>query len=308
MGMLGIEYFEKGKRFVKEGEDADTAYIVLEGEVYVVVNGMPYAVVGTGAFIGVTAAVLPEVVLIGSATAKTDVRCLALGRESLDQLRRLSATFDQACRRLASERVGQVSHFIDEQTHRNRAWAQSVVDAVRQGTASGPSEFPVRAPAAHEGSPMAVWLGILLDGIPESIVIGAGLFGLLAGSSQPLESVGFSDVIPYALIAGLFLSNFPEALSSSANMLAQGWNRRRIFGMWFALMVTTAVGAGAGYLLAGVLSETWLVMAEGMAAGAMLTMIAGAMLPEAAAMGRPNAVGLSTLAGFLTAIAFKLLE
>jgi zinc transporter ZupT len=84
--------------------------------------------------------------------------------------------------------------------------------------------------------------------------------------------------------------------------------RRRIFLMWLALMVITSLGAGAGFLAAGVLSETWLVFAEGLAAGAMLTMIAAAMIPEAAAHGSPNQVGLGTLAGFLAAVMFKLVE
>ena len=78
--------------------------------------------------------------------------------------------------------------------------------------------------------------------------------------------------------------------------------------MWFALVVITAIGAGLGALLEGVLSETWLVFAEGVAAGAMLTIIAAAMIPEAAEHGRPSEVGLSTLAGFLSAVMFKLLE
>jgi zinc transporter ZupT len=63
-----------------------------------------------------------------------------------------------------------------------------------------------------------------------------------------------------------------------------------------------------GYLLAGALNPTWLIFAEGLAAGAMLTMIAAAMIPEAVHMGHASAVGLSTLAGFLAAISFKLLE
>jgi zinc transporter ZupT len=73
-------------------------------------------------------------------------------------------------------------------------------------------------------------------------------------------------------------------------------------------MVITAVGAGVGYVVAGSLSHTVLVFAEGLAAGAMLTMIAAAMIPEAVHQGDANAVGLSTLAGFLAAISFKLLE
>ena len=73
-------------------------------------------------------------------------------------------------------------------------------------------------------------------------------------------------------------------------------------------MVITAMGAGGGFLLADSISRTWLSFAEGMAAGAMLTMIAAAMIPEAVHMGKANAVGLSTLAGFLAAISFKLFE
>ena len=78
--------------------------------------------------------------------------------------------------------------------------------------------------------------------------------------------------------------------------------------MWFSLMLITAIGAGFGYLLGGMLSHKWLIFAEGLAAGAMLTMIAAVMIPEAVYMGRANTVGLSTLAGFLAAISFKLLE
>ena len=115
-------------------------------------------------------------------------------------------------------------------------------------------------------------------------------------------------MIPFTLIAGLFLSNFPEALASSANMRMQGMGKRRIFLLWFSLMVITAAGAGGGFLLADSISGLWLSFAEGLAAGAMLTMIAAAMIPEAVHMGKANSVGLSTLAGFLAAISFKLLE
>jgi hypothetical protein len=100
-----------------------------------------------------------------------------------------------------------------------------------------------RAQMEHEGSPLAVWLGILLDGIPESIVIGAGHFAVVA-AHPAVDTLTFAQVIPYTLIAGLFLSNFPEALSSSANMLAAKWSRRQIFLMWFAPLVMTAVGRG----------------------------------------------------------------
>ena len=73
-------------------------------------------------------------------------------------------------------------------------------------------------------------------------------------------------------------------------------------------MIVTAVGADFGFFVVESLSPTWVVFAEGVAAGAMLTMIAAAMIPEAVHLGSANTVGLSTLAGFLAAISFKLLE
>ena len=67
--------------------------------------------------------------------------------------------------------------------------------------------------------------------------------------------------------------------------------------------------AGVSYNLTNIVKvHTWLVFLEGLAAGAMLTMIAAAMIPEAVVLGSGNLVGLSTLAGFLGAILFKLLE
>jgi zinc transporter ZupT len=91
-------------------------------------------------------------------------------------------------------------------------------------------------------------------------------------------------------------------------MQNQGWSKKKILVLWGSLMVITAIGAGFGYLLGGILSHTWLVFTEGVAAGAMLTMIASALIPEAAHLGSPNLVGLSTSGGFITALLFKLLE
>ena len=123
-----------------------------------------------------------------------------------------------------------------------------------------------------------------------------------------MESVSFALLVPYTLIAGLFLANFPEAMSSSIGMRKQGWKGLKIFLMWFSLMVITAIGAGFGYRLGGSVDHSVVVFIEGLAAGAMLTMIAAAMIPEAVHLGGSSVTGLSTLGGFLSAVAFKLLE
>ena len=78
--------------------------------------------------------------------------------------------------------------------------------------------------------------------------------------------------------------------------------------MWLSLTVMTSIGAGAGYWFGDMLDHGILVLIEGFAAGAMLTMIAAAMIPEAIHLGGRNSTGLATLAGFLSAISFKFLE
>jgi CRP-like cAMP-binding protein len=305
-GMLRHVDLDEGKDVWAAGDQPSAVYIVLEGEMEVEVVGKPATTAGPGSLIGVVPLLVPALASVVRITARTNTQCLELKRQDFEYLRTLSPDFDEACRKLAGERMDLLEGHLTTRLHEAVEWTRSAASALRLGT-----ELPAltirRAHDEEHGSPLAVWLGILLDGIPESIVIGAGLFMVLTVRPD-IDSLRFVDVIPYTLVAGLFLSNFPEALSSSANMQSIGWSQRRIFLMWFALMVMTAVGAGLGYLLAGVISETWLVFAEGVAAGAMLTMIAAAMIPEAARHGNPSTVGLSTLAGFLAAIMFKLLE
>ena len=305
-GMLRPVDFRGGELIVGPDDEPSGTHIVLEGEVDIEISGKRGGTFGPGTLIGLLTLFTPGSTGLGTIRAKSDLRCLALGREDVEHLRTLSPDFDKACRNLAAERTGQLEQHLTTRFDEALEWTRSAASALRLG-----EEVPAlaihRAHAEHKGSPLAVWLGILLDGIPESIVIGAGLFVLIAAHPD-LENLRFVHAIPYTLVAGLFLSNFPEALSSSANMRGAGWSRRQIFFMWFALMVMTAVGAGLGFLLADALSENWLVFAEGVAAGAMLTMIAAAMIPEAAAHGNPNEVGLSTLAGFSAAVMFKLLE
>jgi CRP-like cAMP-binding protein len=133
---------------------------------------------------------------------------------------------------------------------------------------------------------LAIWLGIALDGIPESLVIG----GSMEGAS-----------ISLALVGGLFLANFPESMSSAAVMKKQGSSSYHIIGMWVSLMIMTAVGAALGNVFIADAPHHLHGLLEGMAAGAMLAMIAQTMLPEAYDHGG-WLTGLMTVIGFLAAI------
>lgn len=158
------------------------------------------------------------------------------------------------------------------------------------------------------GAPMSIWLGLLVDGIPESFVIGAGFLTVLSMKlGAGIEPV-FLDIIPYTLIGGLFLSNFPEAMSSSIGMRKQGFSVSKVLLLWGSMVLIVAAGSTIGYWIGAEVPHEIEVGIEGIAAGAMLTMIAQTMIPEAVHIGGPKVVGLSTLMGYLSAISFSLFE
>jgi zinc transporter, ZIP family len=120
--------------------------------------------------------------------------------------------------------------------------------------------------AQAEGSPLAIVLGSVLDGVPESFVL--GLTVLQGGVSL-------------SLLAGVVLSNLPEGMSSSAGLKAAGWPRDRVVLMWSAVVVVSAVSAAAGYLLLDPASGRTGALVQAFAAGALLAMLADTLLPEA---------------------------
>lgn len=140
-----------------------------------------------------------------------------------------------------------------------------------------------------EGAPKGIVLGAILDGIPESVAIGASLIG---GGNVGL-----------AVVAAVFLSNVPEALSAAVGLRKAGHSPRWILGLWAIVMVVSAVAAAVGFAALGGASPTLLGGIQAFAAGAILTMLADTMMPEAFESGGPL-VGPMTVLGF--ALAFLL--
>lgn len=139
---------------------------------------------------------------------------------------------------------------------------------------------------ASEGSGLAIAIGALLDGIPESIVIGVSL----------LEGKGVSVVT----VAAVFLSNFPEGLASAAGMRKGGRSPRYIFGVWGGIALASGIAALAGNLALANASADIIAATTALAAGAILAMIADTMIPEAFEKTHEYA-GLITVFGFLAA-------
>lgn len=140
--------------------------------------------------------------------------------------------------------------------------------------------------AEQSGSGAAIALGALLDGVPESVVLGASLLG--------------GGGVSTAVVAAVFISNVPEGLSSAAGMKKAGRSARYVFGVWGAIAAVSAVAAAAGYAFLGSAPPEVTSLITAVAAGAILTMVADTMIPEA--FERTHMLtGLITAAGFLTA-------
>jgi hypothetical protein len=154
-------------------------------------------------------------------------------------------------------------------------------------------------------APMAVWIGNLMDGVAEAIVIGAQVRHLLASASNPSN---IASIIPYTLIASLCIANFPEAMAASMTMYQYGWSKARCVLMWLALTSVIGLGSGLGYLMAAVVPEMVVIAVEGFATGGMLVMIAANMIPEAVHLCGPTAAGLVLLCGFTASYMFELLQ
>jgi zinc transporter ZupT len=307
MSMLRPEKFKSGQIIINEGDIGSKLYFIIEGTAEANTSSGLKTNLHSGNVAGLISLIM-SIPHPGNVICSEPVKAYSISNTDFDHLRAISPEIDKAARALTTQRLEFIENLVATRDERARKWIKEAGQALNVGAEIPDAAELKQARKEHKGAPLAIWLGILLDGIPESFVIGAGLLILLQSKVQQIESLSFGDVIPYTLIAGLFLSNFPEALASPANMRLQGLGKRRIFLLWFSLMVITAAGAGVGFLLADSISGVWLSFTEGLAAGAMLTMIAAAMIPEAVHMGKANSVGLSTLAGFLAAISFKLLE
>ena len=139
---------------------------------------------------------------------------------------------------------------------------------------------------AHEGSGLAIAVGALFDGIPESIAIGVSL---LADKGVGLVAV-----------AAVFMSNLPEGLSSATGMRKAGRSNAYIFGVWGGIALACGLAAMFGNLAVSQADPAVIAIVLAVAAGAILAMIVDTMIPEAFEIAHEYA-GLITVIGFLAA-------
>jgi len=141
----------------------------------------------------------------------------------------------------------------------------------------------------REGSPLAIVLGTVLDGVPESMVIGLTLLG--------------GGAIGISYLAAVFISNLPEAIASTTGLIAGGWSRARVLGLWSFVALISGLAALAGFTLFDTAPPEAVAFVLAFAGGAILTMLADTMVPEAYEHAGPL-TGVVTTIGF--AIAYGL--
>lgn len=143
------------------------------------------------------------------------------------------------------------------------------------------------------GSGTAILLGSLLDGVPESLVLGL--------------SVVHSPQVSVAFVAAVAISNVPQGLGGTAGMLAGGWSRQKITRLWLAVCGASILAAALGYGIALALPSATGAVVDAFAAGALLVMLADSMIPESFEHGGKE-TGLALVLGFSLALAMTLAQ
>ena len=145
-----------------------------------------------------------------------------------------------------------------------------------------------RAAGDEGGSALAIVLGTVLDGIPESAVIGLTIYQ--------------GGAVGAAYLAAVFLSNLPESISATTGLVKGGWRRSRILWMWIAITAVSGIASFGGYVVFQDSSPDTVAVVLAFAAGAILTMLANTMMPEAFEHSG-KLVGVVTTLGFAVAFA-----
>ncbi|MGD2011891.1 MAG: cyclic nucleotide-binding domain-containing protein [Desulfobacterales bacterium] len=293
---LILKQHPKSDTLFFKGDISDRLYVIKQGQVSLIdpheKHRKPTVVEDNDVFGGL--ACLTGARHTVSAITNKKTMMWVLRQSDLGDLLQKAPTFRERLKLFLKENT--VSAYLEGRLHfdtdKITGWVTHALNTIDRGKPIPAARDLSQTIKEHGGAALAIWLGILLDGIPESLVIGSSMI-----HSQ----------ISLSLLVGLFLSNYPEALSSSIGMRQQGLSTARILVMWCSLVLITGVGAALGNIFFVEVPPFVFALVEGIAAGAMLTMIAQTMLPEAYFKGG-SIIGFATLLGFLAAILSKLLE
>jgi len=287
-------HFVAGEVICHPEDPCDALYLIESGKVKIqrpasAAGPAKIEYIGKGEAFG-EMALVTGIPAIERAEAEQDTSVWEIHKDDFSEVVAVSPGLKKRLKVMALARKDERKQSPDAEAEASREWLEKAVQNL-ESELGEPTESEIIAAASAQkrtGSnvALAIWLGIALDGIPESLIIGSTMQG---------------SAVSIALVGGLFLANIPESMSSAVVMKNQGSKTWPIIMMWSALMIMTAVGAALGNVFIADAPHHVHALLEGMAAGAMLAMIAQTMLPEAFDHGG-WLTGLMTVIGFLVAV------
>jgi CRP-like cAMP-binding protein len=264
-----------------EGTLGDAMFMIVRGEAEIVKGSRLMALLGPGEMFGEMALLTGEQ-RSASVIARTEMDLYELDKADFDAMLGRSPQLASGLSRILARRLRDTTQSQIESDEATNQWRQQVLDSVELELP--PSEQQARLQELNKSSaPTAILVGTLIDNIPEALVIGFN-----AGNDQ----VGVSFLL------AVFISNIPESLSSAVGMRQAGTAATRILAIWSGAVLLGGASALGGSLLQTVASSWIIAVAESLAGGAILAMLASTMMPEAYELGGPS-VTFSTIAGFL---------
>ncbi|MGE3269698.1 MAG: cyclic nucleotide-binding domain-containing protein [Chloroflexota bacterium] len=170
-------------------------------------------------------------------------------------------------------------------------WQRTAAESIEHLTRSEVEAATERHGEA--GSPLAIFVGTLQDGIPESLAIGASFAGL-------------ATFAPTFMVA-VFLSNLPEAVAGTSALRNAKFTVTKVMLMWAGLVVGSALAGTLGYVLLNGASAGAVAFLGSVAGGGVVAMLAMTMMPEAYESGHAG-VAPATIIGFLASLFLAVLE
>ena len=281
-----------GEVLFRQGEGGDALYLIEDGLIDIFADNEkerlanpPLAQLGPGQSCGEMALLTGEP-RSGTAIARHDTSLLRIDKAHFDGLMQKSPVLRRAVEELNSQRLLQnVQTAVGGMD--SARWQKLAVANIQRLSRS--EQASLMKKHAASGAPLAIFMGAMLDGIPESVVIGSSFVSLAT--------------YQYTFLAAVFLSNLPEAMASAFGMKEAGYRNARIFLLWASLVIAGAIAAALGNVFLSNAPPTVITLVEAIAGGGILAMVASVMMPEAYEHGGPE-VGLATIAGFLSAFLF----
>lgn len=138
----------------------------------------------------------------------------------------------------------------------------------------------------NTGPALGIILGAIVDGVPESVILGL----------QLAAGITFSGAFLFAV----WISNIPQALAPSSDLIQRGWSKEKMALVWGGVVLICGIASGLGYLLSNQSSDAAAFKMASFAAGGLLSMLTDSLIPFAYKKGGVIS-GIWTVVGFVVA-------